>query len=152
MALLETIEHDFQEALKNKNAARLSVLRLVKTALTNKEKEKGEVPSDEAVLQILKQEAKKRNEAAALYDESGKPDLAQKERQELELIKAYLPAELTDEAITKTIEEVLASAKATAGEGKQAEFGQVMGQAMGRLKGQADGGRVAELVKKSLGQ
>lgn len=142
MTLLETIEHDFQEALKNKSAERLSVLRLIKTALTNKEKEKGEPLTDDAALPILKQEAKKRDEAAALYDESGKPDLAQKERQELEFIKAYLPAELPDEAIIKVIEEVKS--------GGVSEFGQLMGQVMARLKGQADGGRVAELVKKIL--
>ncbi|MBI3261014.1 GatB/YqeY domain-containing protein [Candidatus Berkelbacteria bacterium] len=142
MALLKTIEHDFQEALKNKDTERLSVLRLIKTALTNKEKEKGEPPSDEVVLQILKQEAKKRDEAAALYEQSGKTDLSQKERQELELIKIYLPAELPDDAITKIIEEVKASGAS--------EFPQIMGQVMAKLKGQADGSRVAELVKKSL--
>lgn len=142
MTLLETIEHDFQEALKNKNAERLSVLRLVKSSLTNKEKEKGEPASDEVVLQILKQEAKKRDEAAKLYEQSGKTELAQKERQELEIIKVYVPAELPDDAITKVIEEVKASGAS--------EFGQVMGQVMAKLKGQADGGRVAALVKKSL--
>lgn len=142
MTLLETIEHDFQEALKNKDAERLSVLRLIKTALTNKEKEKGEPASEEIVLQILKQEAKKRDEAAKLYEQSGKTDLAQKEQKELEMIKAYLPAELADEAILKIIEEVKTSGTT--------DFGQLMGQVMGRLKGQADGGRVAELVKKSF--
>ncbi|MFY9484072.1 MAG: GatB/YqeY domain-containing protein [Patescibacteria group bacterium] len=147
MALLDTIEHDFQEALKNKEAERLSVLRLIKTALTNKEKEKGEAPSDEAVLQILKQEAKKRDEAAKLYDEAGKTELAQKERQELEIIKVYVPAELPDEAIIKAIEEVKATLRQSSGQG---EFGQVMGQVMAKLKGQADGSRVAALVKKSL--
>ncbi len=147
MALLDTIEHDFQEALKNKEAERLSVLRLIKTALTNKEKEKGEAPSDEAVLQILKQEAKKRDEAAKLYEQSGKSELAAKERQELEIIKVYVPAELPDEAITKAIEEVKATLRQSSGQG---EFGQVMGQVMAKLKGQADGSRVAALVKKSL--
>lgn len=144
MSVLTKIEDDFQEALKNKQAERLSVLRLIKSALEVKTKEKGETVTEEQALQVLKQEAKKREEAAKLYEESGKGDLAQKERQELELIKTYLPTELPDEAIVKVIDEVR-----TAG---AAEFPQIMGQVMGKLKGQADGSRVAALVKQSLGQ
>lgn len=144
MKVAEIIEKDFQEALKNKQAERLSVLRLIKSALEVKSKEKGEAVTEEQALQVLKQEAKKREEVAKLYEQSGKSDLAQKEKQELELIKAYLPAELPDEAILKVIEEVKA--------GGAAEFGQTMGQVMGKLKGQADGSRVATLVKQSLGQ
>jgi len=142
MSLINTIETDFKNALKNKDEAKLSTLRLIKTALTNKAKEKGDEVSDEVALQILKQEAKKRDEAAALYEKSGNAELAAKERQEFEIIKAYLPAELPDEAITKIIEEVKTDGAS--------EFPQIMGQVMAKLKGRADGARVAELVKKSL--
>lgn len=142
MAILEKIEQDFQQALRGGDANKLSVLRLIKSALEVKSKEKGEQVSEEQVLQVLKQEAKKREEAAKIYEQSGKTDLAQKEQQELELIKTYLPAELTDEEIIKVIEQVRASGTS--------EFGQLMGQVMGKLKGQADGSRVAELVKKQL--
>lgn len=142
MSLLTKIEEDFQGALKGGDAQKLSVLRLIKSALEVKTKEKGETVTEEQALQVLKQEAKKREEAAKLYEQSAKGDLAQKERQELELIKTYLPAELPDEAIVKVIDEVR-----TAG---AAEFPQIMGQVMAKLRGQADGGRVAELVKKSL--
>ena len=142
MAILEKIDQDFKEALRTQDEQKLSVLRLIKTALTNKEKEKGETLTDEAALQVLKQEAKKREEAAKLYEQSGNPNSAAKERQEFELIKAYLPAELPDEEILKAIEEVKANGAT--------QFPQIMGQVMARLKGQADGARVAELVKKQL--
>lgn len=142
MNILQQIDQDFTEALKSKDEHKLSTLRLIKSALEVKSKEKGEAVTQEQAIQVLKQEAKKRQEAAKLYEQSGKSDLAQKEKGELDLIKKYLPAELPDEEIQKVIDEVKASGAT--------EFGQVMGQVMGKLKGQADGGRVANLVKKSL--
>ncbi|MBI3495247.1 GatB/YqeY domain-containing protein [Candidatus Berkelbacteria bacterium] len=142
MNTLQTIEHDLIQALKAHDERVLSTLRLVKSAITNKAKEGGGEVTEEQVLQVLKQEAKKRGEAANLYGEAGNTEQATNEKQELELIKKYLPAELPDEAIQKVIDEV----KATG----ETNFGKLMGQVMGRLKGQADGSRVSVLVKKSL--
>ena len=101
--------------------------------------------ADEDVLKVLASEVKKRQEAILSYRQGQREDLAAQEEAELAIIKSYLPPELPEEAISKIIEKVIAENNFTA-----KDFGQTMKLAVAELKGQADGKRVAEAVKKKL--
>lgn len=149
----EWITRDLKEALRNQEELRLSVLRMVSAALHNREIEKrshGGVPlelSEEEITAVLRSEIKKRKDAAEGFAKGGRTDSAEKERKEEEIIRAYLPAECSDEEVEKTTREAIAAAGASS----EKDFGKVMSGAMKRLKGKASGDRVSAAVKKALG-
>ncbi|MCG2695188.1 GatB/YqeY domain-containing protein, partial [Candidatus Parcubacteria bacterium] len=113
-----------------------------------KQNKKDEGLTDDEIIKIIKSEAKKRNDAIEAYTKGGRNELAQKEKEELAILKAYLPKELPDEEIEKIVKEAIIETKAESME----EFGNIMKEAMIKLKGQADGKRVSEIVKKLLGE
>ena len=149
MTLEERIKADLKTAMQTKNELTLSVLRMLISALRNKEialREGDAVKlNDEQVAEVLSSEIKKRKDSVMSYEQGGRSDLVEREQSELEILAAYLPEQASDEEIEKIVREV---AKAD-GSGN---FGKIMGQAMARLKGQADGNRVGELVKKVLAE
>ena len=145
--IYEKINSELKEALKAKDEKKSGILRMIISALRNKEIEKkgaGKEPvlTEEEVLDLVKKEAKKRKEAIALYEQGGRPELAATEKSELELIQTYLPAEMSREEIEKIILEIKNSGVS--------EFNVLIKEAMARLKGQADGKLVAEIVKSVL--
>ncbi len=151
MSLHQKIQDDLTSALKAGDGFRVGVLRMLSSSLHNRsieKKGKGQDTelTDEEALEILGREAKKRKEAAELYEKGGRSDLSAKEKQEFILVKAYLPEEVGDEEIGKVIEGVLANM----GKVTQKEFGKVMGEVMKQLKGRADASAVSALVKKRL--
>ena len=149
MSLKEKIQKNMISALKEKRALESSVLKMLRAAITNEEIKQGKKDSglrDEETIKIIRSEAKKRNDAIEAYDKGGRDELAKKEREELEMLKAYLPEELSDEEIEKAVKE----AKAETGAESMKEFGNVMKVAMVKLKGQADGKKVSEIAQKLL--
>ena len=151
MSLHKKIQDDLTSALKAGDGFRVGVLRMLSSSLHNRsieKKGKGQDTelTDEEALEILGREAKKRKEAAELYEKGGRSDLSAKEKQEFILVKAYLPEDVGDEEIGKVIEGVLANM----GKVTQKEFGKVMGEVMKQLKGRADASAVSALVKKRL--
>ena len=145
--IYEKINSELKEALKAKDEKKSGILRMIISALRNKEIEKkgaGKEPvlTEEEVLDLVKKEAKKRKEAIALYEQGGRPELAATEKSELELIQTYLPAEMSREDIEKVVLEIKNSGVS--------EFNVLIKEAMARLKGQADGKLVAEIVKSVL--
>mgnify|MGYP001564730386 FL=1 len=151
MSLSETIKTDLKTSLKEKREFETGVLRLLASVFQNKEiekKGKGLEPrlSDEEIIEILTREAKKRKEAAEIYKQGNRDDLAKKEIEESEIIKKYLPEQLGEEEITKIIEGIIQKS----GVVNQNDFGRVMGEAMKELKGKADAKLVSEIVKKKL--
>lgn len=145
--IYEKINSELKEALKAKDEKKSGILRMIISALKNKEIEKkglGKDPvlTEEEVLDLVKKEAKKRKEAIALYEQGGRPELAATEKSELELIQTYLPAEMSREDIEKVVLEIKNSGVS--------EFNVLIKEAMARLKGQADGKLVAEIVKSVL--
>ncbi len=145
MTLSERISEDIKAAQKNGETERLGVLRLVSAAIHNRVIEKGiqgsELP-DEEVLAVLQKEAKKRREAIALFRQGKRDDLADKEEKELALLQTYLPPALT----RADIEKVVAALRA---EGLS-DVNALMKAAMARLKGQADGRLVREVIEEKL--
>jgi len=144
--LLAQINDDLKEAMKGKDAATLSTLRMLIAAARNKEitlREGGEAElTDEQIIEVVSSEIKKRRDSAEAYTSGGRPELAEKETAEIATLQKYLPAQLSDEELEKIVKEVIASGADN--------FGKVMGQVMARAKGKADGGKVGELVKKLL--
>ena len=152
MPLHQKIDDDLKSALKSRDVFTVGVLRMLSASLHNRSIEKkgkgqdAELTDDE-VQEVLGREAKKRKEAAEIYEKGGRPDLGSKEKQEFILIKAYLPEEMGSEEIEKVVEGVLAQM----GSVTQKEFGKVMGEVMKQLKGRADASTVSAILKKKLG-
>jgi len=151
MALLERIEKDFKQALRQKQTEKLSVLRGLKTALHNKEIElkplKKEM-TEEVFIEVIQKEAKKRREAAEMYKKGERKELAEKEEKELAILDQYLPEQFSDD---KVKELVVKAIQAVNPAGPQ-DFGKVMGRVMAEAKGQVQGDKVKEIVQEQLSQ
>lgn len=146
MSLHQQILSDVTKALKEQDAARLSVLRMLKAALLNEVKSTqrtSDTLNDEEVIVVLSREAKKRKESVEAFQNAGREELAQKEKEELVVLSSYLPAQATDDDIRAVVDVAIAE------KGKE-NFGAVMGAAMQQLKGKADGARVKVIVQEQL--
>jgi len=106
MSLKQQIEIEFISALKAKNATLVSTLRMLKSAITNKEKQTGEEIDDAQILKTIEQEIKKRQESQKMYKQAGRDESAQKEQDELEILKNYLPEEMPIDELEKIIDEM----------------------------------------------
>lgn len=146
MALKDRILEDFKQAMKQGDKENLSTLRMLKSAIQNREIELGEDLDDEEVQEVLSKEAKSRRESIEQFEEGGRPERAEKERQELELIEQYLPEPLSDEELDRMIEGVIEEVGAE----DPSDLGAVMGQIMPQVGGRADGGEVKERVREKL--
>lgn len=150
MSLKDTLNNDIKNAMLKKESQRLETLRMVKAKLLEKEVEKRITPegmTEEDELQVLLSSAKMRKEAIEEFEKAGRKDLADKERGELEIIKEYLPKEMSREEIMKLVDD-LAAKLGVAG---PKDFGKLMGAAMKELRGKADGKLVQEIVKAKIG-
>ena len=150
MSLHDTIETDLREAMKARDKARTSALRMVVAALKNKAVAEGLSPQgrldDEVVEQVLGTELKRRKEAAAAFRSGGRADSALSEESEAEIYAAYLPEPLTDDEVRSIVENAVVE---TGAEGPQ-QMGQVMKATMAKVQGRADGGQVSAIVKERL--
>ncbi|MEK7637383.1 MAG: GatB/YqeY domain-containing protein [Patescibacteria group bacterium] len=146
MLIHQQIEQDYLTAFKAHDQARVDVLRLVKAAIKNAEIDlrKHELTDAEATTVLMK-EAKKRKESIAMYRQGNRPELAAAEEAELTAISSYLPTQISDEEIAMAVGAAVAELKPT-----PKDFGRVMSAVMAKIKGQADGNRVAAAVKQLL--
>lgn len=148
MTFLDRINQDITAAMKAKETERLSTLRMVKTALKNREIEKMAALTDEESLKILQSLVKQRRDSIEQYTQGGRLELAEKEATEIKVIETYLPAALDEDALAKIVEETITALGATSAK----EMGQVMKATMAKLAGQTvDGKVVSSLVKAKLG-
>ena len=149
--LKEQLHIDLTAAIKAKNSLTSGTLRMVLAAITNEEVsgKEARVLNDQDLITVLNREAKKRKEAATAYDEAKRPELADKERAELEIIQAYLPAALSDEDLAKIISSAVAEVAASGSTGPSA-MGAVMKLVSPQVSGRADGSTVAAAVKSAL--
>ena len=138
MALLDRIQKDLTDAMKSKEELRLSVLRMVKTALKNKEIEKIRPLDDAESLQILQTLVKQRKESIEQFTKGGRSDLADKETREIAIIETYLPAAPSDAEIDGAIE----AAVAETGANSPKQMGAVIKAARARLEGRTVDGKV----------
>ena len=145
--LKDTLTADLKDAMREKDKVRLSAIRMIRTAITEKEKAGTGAATEDDVLAIIAKQAKQRRDSIAQFEAAGRDDLAAHEAAELTVIEAYLPAQATDEEIRTVVDAVVARTGATS----MKDMGKVMGPAMGQLKGVAEGGRVQAAVKAALG-
>lgn len=146
MNLKQKLAEDLKSAMKSADRATVGVLRLLLSALQNKEIEKrtGNIEmTDEDVLRVILSEAKKRKDSIDIFHRGGREDLALKEKEELSIIEKYLPEQLSVEEIEKAVDRVLAALP-------KKDFGAAMKEATRELRGKADSRLVAEIIKKKL--
>lgn len=148
MSLVERVDKDLVAAMKAKEELRLSVLRMMKTALKLKQTESGQPLGDAEAIAVLRTLVKQRHESAEQFRKGGREELAEKEEAEIKIVEGYLPAAATDEEI----EAAVASAITETGAVTAKDLGKVMKAAMAKLAGRnVDGKRVNERVRAKLG-
>ncbi|UCE79422.1 MAG: GatB/YqeY domain-containing protein [Nitrospiraceae bacterium] len=146
MSLVKRIDDDLTSALKHSEKIKLSVLRLIKSAIQNQRIQKGKDLTDDEVLSLLSSMAKQRRESIEQFSMGGREDLAAKEKAELAIIQGYLPEPISEKEIDDMIEEAVAASSAES----EADIGKVMKMLMPRVKGLADGRLVNNKVRKRL--
>lgn len=162
--LKERIQEDIKSAMKEGGELVVSVLRMLSASVISKEKEKRYKISkqkpdlaeeglqkesqlgDEEIIDVLSSEIKKRRDAIVLYEKGNRPELADKEKKEIEILIKYLPEQLSEEELKKIIQEAVA--KTGAKEIK--DMGRVMAELMPKIKGKADNSLVSKIIKESL--
>ncbi|SER70664.1 GatB/YqeY domain-containing protein [Salipaludibacillus aurantiacus] len=146
MTILDQLNEDMKEAMRNKEKQRLLVIRSVKSSIQNESINKGKELTDDEILTVLNREMKQRKESLHEFEQANRQDLADKTNAEIQILTEYMPSQLTEEelqqVVNETIEEVGAESKA--------DMGKVMGAIMPKVKGRADGSKVKELVQQSL--
>jgi uncharacterized protein YqeY len=148
MTIVEQVEKDLPVALKAQEALKLSVVRMMKAALKNKQVELGRPPDDTQAVAVLRTLVKQRHESVEQFRQGGRQDLADKEEAEIKIIEGYLPAAATEEELDAAV----AAAIAETGAAGPRDLGKVMKAAMARLAGRnVDGKRVNEKVRAKLG-
>jgi uncharacterized protein YqeY len=138
MSYIERIQNDLTAAMKTKDELRLSVLRMTKSALKNKEIEKMRPLDDMESLQVLQTLVKQRRESIQQFTQGGRKDLAEKEAREIAIIEKYLPAAPSDEEIHRAVEDAISEA----GADSLKQMGAVIKAARARLEGKAVDGKV----------
>lgn len=146
MSLSEQLNEAMKAAMKARDSLRLNAIRLVRTAIKNREIEERRELDDQEVIGVLSTLVKQRKESAQVYREGGRPELAEKEGQELAIIQEFLPAQL-DEAELRAIIEAAVN---ETGAASMKDMGKVMKVVAGKTLGRADGRLVSELVKARL--
>ena len=160
----EKIQQDFKKALKEKNKTEISTLRMLNAATLNREKEKrykiskenpdwkekelgkeSQLTEDE-LIEVISSEVKKRKEAISEFEKGKREDLAQKERKEMEILKRYLPEQISGEEIKKMAKEAITEVGAESPK----DMGKVMGVLMPKMKGKAEGSVISKIVRELL--
>lgn len=146
MTLLEQIDNDLIQAQKAKNEFVRDTLRYLKSSIKNAAINKQSDLDEAEIIAVIQKEVKQRRDAIAQFQSVNRPDLAKKEQNETELFEKYLPAQLSDEELTKIITETIQVVGAT---GKN-DMGKVMGQVKPKVQGKADGQRISKIVMEML--
>ena len=150
MTLPERIDSDLKEAMKAKDAARLGVLRMLKSALKYSAIEKsgteGQLDDAEAT-QVIRKQVKQRQDSIESFEKGGRPELAAKEKEELAILQSYLPQSLSADELAKVVSETIREVGATS----KAQMGVVMKALQTKVAGRADGKTLSQEVQRQLG-
>jgi len=149
MALKQQIQTELAEAMKSKDENKVGTLRMLKAAILKFEVSGNEKKdaTDEEVLTIIGKEIKQRKDSAEQFKQGNRFEQAEKEEQEIEVLMAYMPPQMSEEEVMKIAKETVAELGATS----KADIGKVMGAMMPKVKGQADGSVVNKVVASLLG-
>ena len=144
--MYDTLMNDVKAAMKAHDMSSVNALRGVLAKAKDLTVNAGKEMTDEAILQVIAKGVKQREESIAQFEAAGRAELAEGEKKELELLKKYLPAQLSEDAVAAIVKEAVAATGATS----KKDMGKVMKEVMARVKGQADGKLVSRLVGAAL--
>lgn len=147
MSLLERLNQDMKQAMKNKDKDKLSVIRMVKASLQNEaiKQNKNEL-SEEEELTVLSRELKQRKDSLQEFENADRSDLVDKVQAEIVIVNEYMPEQLSEEEVLDIVKETISETGATS----KAEMGKVMAAIMPKVKGKADGSMINKLVLQQL--
>ena len=145
-AMYDKLMDDMKTAMKAHDMGAVNALRGVIAKAKDLTVNAGKEMTDDAVLQVIAKGVKQREESIAQFTEAGRAELAENEKREMELLKKYLPEQLSEEAVAAIVKEAVAATGATS----KKDMGKVMKEVMARVKGQADGKLVSRLVGAAL--
>ncbi|HSE83676.1 MAG TPA: GatB/YqeY domain-containing protein [Thermodesulfobacteriota bacterium] len=148
MGLREKVSADLKNALREKRTLDLSVLRMLQSSIRNKEIDKKgkEELTDAEVIEVIGSEIKKRREAVSEYTKANRPDLADKEQAEIDVLMQYMPKQMTEDEVRDEVKKAITETEAKGAK----DLGKVMKVLMPRMKGKAEGGLVNKVVKEEL--
>ncbi|MBD7964451.1 GatB/YqeY domain-containing protein [Fictibacillus norfolkensis] len=146
MSLLNDLNQDMKQAMKDKNKQKLSVIRMLKASLQNEAIKQGRELNEEEELSVLVREMKQRKDSLQEFEKAGRDDLVAGLQDEIAVLTPYLPKQLTEEEL----QEIVAQTISEIGAASKADMGKVMGALMPKVKGKADGGLVNRIVQQQL--
>lgn len=146
MELLDQLESDLAEAMKLRDEVKTTTLRLLKSAMKNYQIELGHDLTMQEALSVIQKEAKKHQDSITQYQQANREDLKKEEEAELEVIKQYLPEQMSREEVEKAVSEAIAETNAQG----PADMGKVIGMVRQKTEGKADGAMIAEVAKAKL--
>ncbi len=147
MSLLERLNNDMKQAMKNKEKDKLSVIRMVKASMQNEAIKLGvKELSEEQELTVLSRELKQRKDSLHEFDKAGRADLVEKLRTEIAIVELYMPKQLSEEEVAEMVKQTILEVGAKS----KADMGKVMSAIMPKVKGKADGSLVNKFVQQHL--
>jgi len=144
--LKEKLQQEMKDALKSGNSQKRTLLSMVLSAVKNKEIEKRTELTDEDVIGVISSEIKKRKDATEQFEKGGRPELAEEEKKEAEMLMVYMPEQMSEEDIRNEVKKAMAET----GIKDMKEIGKLIGAVMVKVKGKADGQTVSRIVKEEL--
>ena len=147
MSLRDRLTEEMKVAMKQRDDLKLSTIRLVRSAVKNREIDQKRELDDQGVAEVLASLAKQRRESIRLFRDAGRNDLVEKEEKELAVLLGFLPQQLGREAVAELVDRVIAECGAQGGK----DMGRVMKALMPHVAGRADGKMVSDIVKEKLG-
>jgi uncharacterized protein YqeY len=149
MTLQERIDNDLKDAMRAKDATRLGVLRMLKSAVKNSAIEKGGATAtldDAEASAVIRKQVKQRQDSIESFEKGARPELAAKEKQELGILQSYLPQQLSADELQKIVRDTIAELNASS----KAQMGAVMKAVQAKVAGRADGKTVSQEVQRQL--
>ena len=146
MSLIDRLEGELRDAMRARDEERRDALRLLLSSLRGAEKELQRPLHDDEELQVLQRERKRRIEAEEAFRTGGRPEQAEGERRELEVLREFMPEPLSEDELEEIVDDAIAENGATS----MRDFGRVMADVMPKVSGRADGSDVSQLVKEKL--
>ena len=145
MNLSERLADDLKKAMKDKDKVRLSVIRMVRSAVKNREIDPGTTLSDEEVLVVIQKELKQRRDSLQAFESAGRTDLIDEVQAEIDILSEYLPAQLSEDELRDIVKRIITEVGAVG----KSDVGKVMGKVMPEIRGRADG-KLAQQVVQAL--
>ncbi len=144
--MVEQLEKDMIEAMKNKEKDRLTVIRMVKASMKQEQIDRKREINDELLIDIVNKQIKMRKDSITEFEKGNRQDLIDKTQAEIDILMKYLPEQLSEEEVLKVIDEIFAEVKPES----QKDMGRVMGLAQSKLKGKADMKTVSTIIREKL--